>query len=241
VCADQGAVGSDGTQVYCCSAQVTPCAYDPVATCDPGTVGYQCRGADRPEALNAAIHCNQGVRQGDLIDYCCSGAARTPACIQSASLGCSAALMGWICPAGALPTAQDLLANQSRADVYYQLCPVPKQADNPNQNIFCCYTQGWFRPVAAVFRILRFPDVSRAGSASLATGPTRPTRTTRRSPVPTRAFLGSAQKATRPLSTVATSAPASPPWQSPDVRKVASAFPAPGLIRRRVLHGHALP
>jgi hypothetical protein len=146
VCADQGPVGADGTQAYCCSAQVTPCAYDPVATCDPGTVGYQCRGADRPEALNAAIHCNQGVRQGDLIDYCCSGAARTPACIQSASLGCSAALMGWICPVGALPTAQDLLANQSRADVYYQLCPVPKQADNPNQNIFCCYTPGLVPP-----------------------------------------------------------------------------------------------
>jgi hypothetical protein len=146
VCADQGPGGTEGTQGFCCSAQATACAYNPVALCDPGTFGYQCRGSDRPEALNAAIHCNQGVRQDDLINYCCSGAQRTPACIQSASLGCPTTSMGWICPAGALPTAQDLLANQSRADVYYQLCPVPQQADNPNQNIFCCFTAGLVPP-----------------------------------------------------------------------------------------------
>jgi len=99
-------------------------------------------------------------------------------------------LDGMDLPSGRLPTAQDLLANQSRAEVYYQLLPCPQAGRHPNQNIFCCYTPGLVPPGAAVFRILRFPDVSRAGSASLATGPTRPTRTTRRSPVPTRAFLG---------------------------------------------------
>jgi hypothetical protein len=174
VCADQGPVGSDGTQAYCCSAQVTPCAYDPVATCDPGTVGYQCRGSDRPEALNAAIHCNQGVRQGDLINYCCSGAARTPACIQSASLGCSAALMGWICPQGARPTAQDLLANQSRADVYYQLCPVPKQADNPDQNIFCCYTPGLVPPGGSCVQDIAVPGCQPGRFGMACYGPDTP-------------------------------------------------------------------
>ncbi len=142
VCASQGATGSDGTQGYCCSAQVTSCAYDPVAICDPGTYGYQCRGADRPEALNAAIYCNQGVRHSDLIKYCCSGAKPTADCIQSDSVGCSPRLMGWTCPAGNVPTSQDLGANKSRADLYYQLCPVPTPAANPSYNNFCCYTPG---------------------------------------------------------------------------------------------------
>jgi len=157
VCADQGPAASGEALGYCCSAQATPCAYDPVATCDSGTIGYQCRGADRPEALNAAIHCNQGVRQGDFINYCCSGTARAPLCTQSASLGCPATLMGWICPAGALPTAQDLLANQSRADVYYQLCPVPKQADNQDQNIFCCFTAGLVPPGGSCVQDIAVP------------------------------------------------------------------------------------
>ena len=61
VCADQGPVGADGTQAYCCSAQVTPCAYDPVATCDAGTVGYQCRGADRPSCANRLAAGRAGV------------------------------------------------------------------------------------------------------------------------------------------------------------------------------------
>ncbi len=142
VCANQGGLGNDGTQPYCCSALVTSCAYDPVAICDPGTYGYQCRGADRPEALNATVYCNQGVRDGDLIKYCCSGSRQPADCIQSDSVGCSAALMGWLCPAGNVPTAQDLGANKSRADLYYQLCPIPTPASNPNYDTFCCYTPG---------------------------------------------------------------------------------------------------
>jgi hypothetical protein len=142
VCANQGAMGTDGTQAYCCSAQATPCAYDPVAQCDPGTYGYRCRGADRPEALNPVVYCNQGVIDDDLIDYCCSGSKPTADCIQSDSVGCSPRLMGWTCPAGNIPTSQDLGANKSRADLYYQLCPVPTPAANPSYNTFCCYTPG---------------------------------------------------------------------------------------------------
>jgi hypothetical protein len=142
VCADQGPASGDGPHGYCCSSQTTSCAYDPVAICDPDTTGYQCWGADRPEALNPAVYCNQGVRKDDLIKYCCSGTKRTPGCTQSDAVGCSARLMGWICPAGSLPTAQDLGANKSRADLYYQLCSVPKPAANPSYNTFCCYTPG---------------------------------------------------------------------------------------------------
>jgi hypothetical protein len=50
--------------------------------------------------------------------------------------------MGWLCPAGNVPTAQDLGANKSRADLYYQLCPIPTPASNPNYDTFCCYTPG---------------------------------------------------------------------------------------------------
>lgn len=142
VCANQGAVDGEGPHGYCCSALLTSCAYNPVAICDSGSYGYQCRGADRPEALNAVVYCNQGVRQADLINYCCSGEARTPDCIQSDSVGCSPRLMGWTCPAGNIPTSQDLGANKSRADLYYQLCPVPTPAANPSYNTFCCYTPG---------------------------------------------------------------------------------------------------
>jgi len=142
VCANQGTVASDGTQGYCCSLAITSCAYNPIAICDADTYGYQCRGADRPEALNAAIHCNQGVTEDDLINYCCSGVQRELGCVQSDSLGCSPRLMGWTCPAGNEPTAQDLGANKSHADLYSQLCPVPSPAANPNYTTFCCYTPG---------------------------------------------------------------------------------------------------
>src|SRR5262245_63313599 len=33
--------------------------------------GFQCRGADRPEALNPLIDCGNGVRERDKINYCC--------------------------------------------------------------------------------------------------------------------------------------------------------------------------
>jgi hypothetical protein len=140
VCADKTAAATDGSNGYCCSRDAATCAYNPVALCDVGTYGYQCRGANRPEALNPAISCNQGVRQDDLINYCCSGTARVPACIQADSVGCDPGMTGWTCPGSVEPTAQDMGANKSRADLFYLLCPIPTPANNPKYNNYCCYT-----------------------------------------------------------------------------------------------------
>jgi hypothetical protein len=139
VCADQGAVGADGKNGYCCTNFTTPCSYNPGAICDAGTYGFQCQGADRPEALNPTISCNQGVREDLLINYCCSGAQRAANCVQSDAIGCSTGTMGWTCLTGSQPTAQDMGASKSRADTFYQLCPVPTPAGNPKYNNFCCY------------------------------------------------------------------------------------------------------
>jgi hypothetical protein len=141
VCADKGAVGSEGKRGYCCTDFTTQCSYDPSAICDQvGDYGYQCLGADRPEAVNPAISCNQGVREDNLINYCCSGTATGVNCTQSDAIGCAAGILGWICPAGSQPTAQDMGANKSRADLYYLLCPVPTVAPNPKVETFCCFT-----------------------------------------------------------------------------------------------------
>ena len=139
VCADQP-TGADGTRNFCCTNFATECAYNPVAICDQeGTYGYQCRGDDRPEAVNPAISCNQGVRQDDLINYCCSGTPRETNCTQSDAIGCLSGLLGWTCPTGTQPTAQDMGANKSRADLFYLLCPVPTLAPNPKYETLCCF------------------------------------------------------------------------------------------------------
>jgi hypothetical protein len=134
VCADQAGGG------YCCTNFTTQCSYNPVGICDPGTYGYQCLGANRPEALNPAISCNQGVREDNLINFCCSGTERAANCTQSDAIGCAAGITGWICPTGTQPTAQDMGANKSRADLFYLLCPVPTVAANPKYETYCCYT-----------------------------------------------------------------------------------------------------
>lgn len=140
VCADQAAGAADGKADYCCTNFITQCSYNPVAICDPGTYGYQCLGANRPEAVNPAISCNQGVREDNLINYCCSGTERAANCTQSDAIGCAAGITGWICPTGTQPTAQDMGANKSRADLFYLLCPVPTVAANPKYETYCCYT-----------------------------------------------------------------------------------------------------
>ena len=141
VCADKGAVGTDGKSGYCCTNFTTQCSFNPVAICtDQGTYGYQCLGADRPEAVNPAISCNQGVREDNLINYCCSGTQRAVNCQQSDSIGCLSGLTGWTCPTGTQPTAQDMGANKSRADLFYLLCPVPTIAANPKVETLCCFT-----------------------------------------------------------------------------------------------------
>jgi hypothetical protein len=136
ICADR-ATGIDGARRYCCTSQTTTCAYDPVADCqDPKTVGYQCRGSDRPDALNPAINCSQGVPDGDLVNYCCAGQPHVRQCTEYG--GCASGTTGWTCPAGYVPSAQDLGPNTSRADTYYFLCPVPTPAPNPAYVNYCC-------------------------------------------------------------------------------------------------------
>jgi len=140
VCSDEASV--DEKNAYCCTTFTTQCSYNPSAICPERNYGYQCLGANRPEAVNPAISCHQGVREDNLIDYCCSGTARTPSCVQSDAIGCYAGMLGWTCPVGTQPTAEDLGANKSRADLYYLLCPVPKLAANPKYETFCCFTSG---------------------------------------------------------------------------------------------------
>jgi hypothetical protein len=142
VCADEGAVGTDGKNGYCCTNFTTQCSYNPTGICDPGNYGYQCLGADRPEAVNPAISCNQGVREDNLINYCCSGTQRKANCTASDAVGCASGMTGWTCPVGTQPTAQDLGANKSRADLFYLLCPVPTPAPNPQKQTLCCYVPG---------------------------------------------------------------------------------------------------
>jgi hypothetical protein len=140
VCADQGARNAEGAQGYCCTMRQTACAYNPVAICDAPYFGYQCRGANRPDALNAALQCGNGVREGDLINYCCTGSEQKPGCLQSDSVSCSSRLMGFTCLGDSLPRGEQLGPNKSRADFFRLLCSAPSPAGNPDYNNYCCFT-----------------------------------------------------------------------------------------------------
>lgn len=154
VCASRGASDGGGTR-YCCTQNQVSCAYEPLTICqDQGSYSYSCRGADRPEALNPAISCTQGVPSGDLIDYCCSGTPRTPC---SAYGSCAAGLFGWTCPSGELPSAQDLGPNQSRADLYYMLCSIPSPAANPAYLNYCCFPPSPLPPGGSCRQALKVP------------------------------------------------------------------------------------
>jgi hypothetical protein len=139
VCADRGEL-ADGARGYCCTMETTSCAYNPVAICDEPSYGYRCRGANRPESLNAALSCGQGVAQNELIDYCCSGTPQPDGCQQSDSVTCSPRLLGWTCSGKNLPKGEQLGANKSRADYYYLLCPTATPAANAAFDNYCCYT-----------------------------------------------------------------------------------------------------
>jgi len=143
VCADDGPPAADGSQNYCCTSSAVPCAYNPIAICDPGTYGFQCRGSDRPEALNPALSCANGVRDRDFINYCCSGTAPAAACTDTCCKSdgaCGARLDGWTCKGDYRPRAQNFGSNESRADYFYFVCGTPTPAPNPAYNIYCCYT-----------------------------------------------------------------------------------------------------
>ena len=138
VCATRGSGGA--TQSYCCSPAPTPCAYNPVAACDDaGSYGYQCRGSSRPEALNPAITCGNGVEQGDYIDYCCTGEPQQSGCLQLNSVGCEERLTGFACTGDSLPKGEELGASESRADYYRLLCPMPTLSPSGKLNSYCCF------------------------------------------------------------------------------------------------------
>ncbi len=137
VCADSGA-SPDGRSRYCCTPGPRPCAFNPVAICDTAMFGYECLGADRPESLNPALTCGQGVRKGDYADYCCAGTPQPDGCLQSDAVTCSPQMIGWTCMGAAVPKAEWLGANKSRADTYYLLCATPTPAPNPAYENYCC-------------------------------------------------------------------------------------------------------
>jgi hypothetical protein len=147
VCASKGA-SADGKQTYCCTAGATTCAYNPVADCDSGD-GYQCRGSSRPEAVNPAIKCGNGVEQDEYINYCCSGQRGPEECKQVNTINCSERLTGFSCPANALPKGEELGASESRADYYRPLCPMPTVGDNVTRNNYCCYMPALIPPGAS--------------------------------------------------------------------------------------------
>ena len=138
VCTDRGT--ADGERRYCCTTATTPCAYNPVAVCGKATYGYQCRGSERPDALNSTLVCGQGLRNGDLVEYCCSGTRPKAGCLTYDAAGCASGLDGWACNGDSVPTEEDLGPNESRADYTFALCGVRMPAPNPDVHYHCCYT-----------------------------------------------------------------------------------------------------
>ena len=133
--------------------------------------GFQCRGADRPEALNPLIDCGNGVREDELINYCCTARPIPPppqgtGCVQSDGqcTGKMASwlpdrMSGWTCTNGAIPSAEDFKANESRADFYYFLCATPTQAPNPSVQYFCCYVPALVPPGGSCVPDLHVPGL----------------------------------------------------------------------------------
>jgi hypothetical protein len=135
----------------------------------PSIYGFQCRGADRPEALNPLIDCGNGVREDDLINYCCTARPIPPppqgtGCVQ-ADGQCTGKMTswlpdrmsGWQCTNGAIPSAEDFKANESRADFFYFLCATPTQAPNPSVSYFCCYVSGLVPPGGSCVADMQVP------------------------------------------------------------------------------------
>jgi hypothetical protein len=117
----------------------------------PSITGFQCLGGNRPEALNPLVDCGNGVREGDLVNYCCTS---RPVPLPPLGAGCVQSdgqcagkfpewlpdrMSGWTCTDGTIPAAEDFKANESRADFFYFMCATPTPAPNPNVQYFCCF------------------------------------------------------------------------------------------------------
>jgi hypothetical protein len=136
ICADRGAT-ADGKQGYCCAPDLTSCALDPGVRCTGNEAAFQCQGPSRPDVYNAALNCENGIHDGNDIDYCCTGQAQPPHCTVAG--GCGEVLQGFSCPVGVLPKNEDLGANESRADYYRFFCPTPKPTPGGIVDLYCCY------------------------------------------------------------------------------------------------------
>jgi hypothetical protein len=174
VCADRGEPNDHGARGYCCTRRTTSCAFNPVALCDEGSYGFQCRGSNRPDSLNAALSCGNGVIDADYLDYCCAGAPQQPGCLQTDAVGCSSRLLGFTCRGAELPRGEQLGASKSRADYYRLLCSAPTPAGNPEYNNYCCFTPAPLPKGGSCVQHTKVPgcDAGRFGFACY--GPERP-------------------------------------------------------------------
>lgn len=130
-----------GKRGYCCNEYETSCARNPQAVCPSGKEGYQCRGSQRPETYNPTIYCDQAIKDGDLLEYCCGSTPKmSGSCVATA--GCPDYLTAWTCrDKNDIPRAQELLASKSRTDVFYMTCATPTV--NTNGTLFyCCFIPG---------------------------------------------------------------------------------------------------
>jgi len=156
VCSDQG-VNADGTANFCCTAPDAPvsCALDPTSITaisnDPasacpetGSYRFDCYGSDRPEALNPDLTCGNGIRYGNLVQYCCAGAKRPNNCDEAKGGVCTGGLVGWHCGGSNRPRGEDFGMSESRADYYYFVCAVPPSpvtdSNGEMSTTFCCFT-----------------------------------------------------------------------------------------------------
>lgn len=138
VCANKGLL-ADETEGFCCTEQPVDCAYLPVSDCDENWDAFECRGTNRPESLNAAITCGNGIRRGELTEYCCSGVPEAPLCSLSDVVPCQGGLLGFTCKEGGHPRGEQLGANKSRPDHYNFTCTTPEPAPNPEYETTCCF------------------------------------------------------------------------------------------------------
>jgi hypothetical protein len=169
ICANQIPPGDGGApaspQSYCCTSAPSTCSYNPTAACDPGTYDYTCQNINRPESYNPLIHCGQGVRGTEFVDYCCSGTGLPPGCSEFDGLTqCVPGLVGWTCPiVGSdhiVPKGQDLLDNKSRADQYFLLCSIPQVAPSGKVDDFCCYPPSQTPPGGSCIEDVNVPGCS---------------------------------------------------------------------------------
>ncbi len=171
VCTDEGQLETNGNEDFCCTAEETTCAYDPGAGCMAPSVGYSCMGADRPEAFDSTIYCGTGLRQNELIVYCC-GAMSAQVCMVNTAIVCPVGTDGWTCTGPKIPGEADLGVDQSRADSPL-VCNLPTPAGTGTSS-YCCYT-----PTAVPTGGTCLPDQTVTGCAAGAfafecTGPDTP-------------------------------------------------------------------